>query len=492
MLAIAADRPAHPAVTTRSGSTSYRELADGALRVAAALTVQGLGLGDRIAILARNDLPYVELIYGADFVGAVVVGINCRLSPAEVADILDDCQPSLVFVADEYLPLLGSAAAGVLRVSLDRDYRTWCGTGDMTRFVPRVGYADSVVLMVYTSGTTGRSKGVRLTEANITAALAANRDVWFVGPEIRALALFPLFNISGSIFLLSILHVGGEVVIAENASGATILELLGARRITHALFVAAMIVALLDQPADDEIDLSSLRVLIYGAAPSSAAVIDRAMRRLPTCDFFQGYGMTETCGGIAMTPPHRYGEEIAPASVGRAIPSYEIRIVDPVRRTDLPVGVEGEIWARGPQNTIGYWNRAEETDRLLAADGWLRTGDVGVLDAAHNLYVVDRLKDMIISGGFNVYSLEVEQILVGHPDVGDAAVFGVPDERWGETVVAVVTLRPGATCVPADLSEFARARLAHFKCPRRIEILDELPRNAAGKILKRELRGRFS
>ncbi len=418
-----------------------------------------------------------------------MVGLNFRLSPREIADIIDDARPALVFVEDEYEQLLAEVAQLPPVVWLDRNYEAWRDAGDVDAFPVSENEADAVVLLSYTGGTTGRAKGVMLLERNVDANMRAMSKAWLMKPPMRCLAMLPLFHVSGTGLTFSPLHVGGEVVLLRDATPELILCELSTRAITHTALVPSMIAALLAHPASRSADLSSLRVLVYGAAPSADTTIGQAMGLMPACAFFHGYGLTETCGGIAIAPPHRFGDpDHKHGTVGQAIPTYQFRIVDPHTLQDVPTGGDGEVWVRGPQNTIGYWHRPEETARVLMPDGWLRTGDVGTLDEDGFLYLKDRLKDMIITGGENVYSVEVENVLTRHPSVLEAAVFGVPDERWGESVHAVVTLVPDGLATPEELIAFARERLAHYKCPKVVDIARELPTGGSGKVLKRQLR----
>src|SRR6266508_1654695 len=485
----ASERPGEPAVTTGDGTTTYAQLAENAKRAAAALRAAGVQRGDRVAILARNGLPYVELTFGASLAGAVLVGLNIRLSAPELADIIGDAAPVLVFVEDEWEHLLAQTPDVPTLVWLDREYKHWRSSGSDGFHVQR-GDPDAVVLQMYTGGTTGRAKGVMLLERNVVANVRAVSQVWLMDAATRTLSVLPLFHVSGTGFGYSTLYAGGELVLPREATPPLILREIAERRISHSALVPSMIAQLLIDPACGTTDLSSLRVLVYGAAPSAGTTIGEAMQLLPNCAFFHGYGLTETCGGIACSPPHYFGDEDdgKHGSVGQAIPTYDLKIVDRDTLEDLPPGKDGEVWARGPQNTIGYWNRPDETASLLMPDGWLRTGDIGVMDEDGYLYLKDRLKDMIITGGENVYSVEVENALVAHPSVLEAAVYGVPDERWGEAVWATVSLKPGHEATEAELIAFSRERLAHYKCPKVVEVVDDLPKSGSGKILKRELR----
>lgn len=486
--------PDAPAVTTDSGTTTYADLARDATQTAAALLASGVQPGDRIAVLARNCVEYIELTYAASIAGVTLVGLNFRLAPREIADIIDDSRPSLLFFEEELRPLLSETPDLPSTIRLtpgedSSDYGRWRALGTSDLAPSGENDADAVILQMYTAGTTGRSKGVMLLERNVDAMLAEMSRLWLMEPDMRCLAVLPLFHVSGTGIVFAPLYAGGEVVLPRDVSSSLILSEISQRRVTHSALVPSLISLVLADPASRTSDLSSLRVLVYGAAPSAGTTIEEAMELMPECLFFHGYGLTETCGGVAIAPPHKFGDhDDKKGTVGHAVANYEFRIVDPNTLQDVPAGQDGEVWARGPQNTSGYWNRPAETAQLLVGDGWVRTGDVGALDEDGFLYLRDRIKDMIISGGENVYSAEVENVLAQHPAVLEAAVYGVPDEKWGEVVKAAVTLREGYQMTASELIDFSRDRLAHFKCPKVVDIVDELPKSGSGKILKRELR----
>jgi long-chain acyl-CoA synthetase len=283
-------------------------------------------------------------------------------------------------------------------------------------------------------------------------------------------------------------------VLVRDVDPVALLRLIERHRVTHTFLVPAVVQMLADSPALSGADLSSLRRIAYGAAPMGETQLLTAIA-LFGCDFMGVYGMTETAGSVTALAPgdHDPGGPRAGLlrSVGRPVPWLEIRVVDPATGTDAPVGGVGEIWVRSGQNTVGYWGQPALTAEALVEGGWLRTGDAAYLDAEGYLYMHDRMKDMVVSGGENVYPAEVENVLYAHPEVLEAAVIGVPSERWGETVKAIVVRRPGATLDAAGLIAFARDRLAHYKCPTTVDFADELPRNASGKVLKKVLREPF-
>lgn len=497
LLERAASREAAPAITSVHESITFAALAHQVRCAAAALSRNGITPGARYAILSRNSSTILELIHASSLAGAVLVPLNFRLAPREIAEIVDDCGAELVFVEDEWLPLLDELdrPLRIVRVSeteQTNEYVAWRGDAPMPVESSEWSHhpsPDDVVLQMYTTGTTGRPKGVMLTETNLSAMATKVPQTFMFGEGDRYLALLPMFHISGGGTPVSVLAAGGQVVLSSGTSSAAILDDLATHAITHVNLVPSLISLLLADPATAAADLSALRVLMFGAAPSSDTTIAEAMALLPRCAFLHGYGLTECTGGVAYAEPHRHGDEDHwPGSVGTASPGCELRIVDPDTMRDVAPGTPGEVWVRSEQNTIGYWNRPEETARLFADGEWLRTGDIGVMNEQGVLHLKDRLKDMIISGGENVYSAEVENAVAAHPAVLEVAVYGIPDDKWGEVVKAAVTLRPGHAAEPAEIISFVRDRLAHYKCPKVVEILAELPKSGSGKILKRVLR----
>jgi long-chain acyl-CoA synthetase len=309
-----------------------------------------------------------------------------------------------------------------------------------------------------------------------------------------SLVAMPLFHIGGSGWALCAMSRGGRSVILRDVDPVVLLALLERERITEMFVVPAVLMLLLAAPTMGSTDFSSLRLIFYGASPISEAVLVRCMAAIG-CGFCQVYGMTETTGAITALAAADHDPD-GPRrgllrSAGKPHASVELRVVDPDSSLDAVLGEVGEIWTRSPYNMAGYWGKPEETAATLNEEGWLHTGDAGYMDAAGYLYLHDRMKDMIVSGGENIYPAEVENALLSHPDVADAAVIGVPDEKWGETVKALVVLAPGASLDPGAVIAHCRERLAHYKCPTSVEAIDALPRNPSGKILKRELRAPY-
>jgi len=350
---------------------------------------------------------------------------------------------------------------------------------------------DGVSMQLYTSGTTGLPKGVMLSNRNLATAIGEAGHTFLIDETVVSLVAMPLFHIGGSGWALCSMSRGGRAVIMRDVDPKELLRLVEDHRISEMFVVPAVLMLLLATPGIDTVDLSSLRTVFYGASPISEDVLVKCMS-LFGCAFVQVYGMTETTGAITALAAADHDPD-GPRrhllrSAGRPHPGVELRIVDPERGEDVDVGMVGELLTRSPYNMAGYWRKADETAATVGDDGWLRTGDAGYLDAEGYLFLHDRIKDMVVSGGENIYPAEVENALLAHPAVDDAAVIGVPDDRWGETVKALVVAASGATVSADELIAFCRERLAHYKCPTSVDVVDSLPRNPSGKLLKRQIR----
>ena len=346
------------------------------------------------------------------------------------------------------------------------------------------------VLQLYTSGTTGLPKGVRLTHGNYAAFLGLRHmvDGFDYTSDDTVLILMPMFHVAGTNISFAGLAAGGRILLQADFNPAQVLAAIPAERVAHAFLAPVMINALLQTPGVESTDFSSMKTVSYGASPISEAVLAAATARFG-CGFIQFYGMTETTGaGTTLAPAEHRGALMR--SCGRPWPTLEARIADEDGAT-LGAGEIGEIELRGPIIMAGYWNRPEATAETIRPDGWLRTGDAGFMDEDGFFFVHDRVKDMIVSGGENVYPAEVENAILGCPGVADAAVIGVPDERWGEAVKAIIVAAPGPRPDPADIIAWARQRIAGFKAPKTIDFIDALPRNPSGKVLRRELRAPY-
>ncbi|MGA8726398.1 MAG: long-chain-fatty-acid--CoA ligase [Acidimicrobiales bacterium] len=496
----AAATPDAPMLTTGDVTLSWDEVYGRARKVSRALAGEGVGPGDRVGFLDRNGSDYFEVFFGCALLGAVSVAVNWRLAPGEMAAIVEDAGAALIFFGAEYagaakemVPLVSSVRAWVPLEGF-ADWRDAGNSGEAEDpgFEPQ---PEDVVTQLYTSGTTGLPKGVMLSASNFSTILEVADQVFDIAPDTVSLVAMPLFHIGGTGWAISGMSHGGHSVIVRDLDPLTVLRAIERHRMTEAFLVPAVLMMLLASPDLATTDVSSLRTIFYGASPISEDVLVRSMSALG-CDFAQVYGLTETTGAITRLMPADHDPAGPRAhllrSAGRPFDHVQLRIVDATTGEELPAGEVGEVWTRSDQNMLGYWQKPEETGSVLSAEGWFRTGDAGWLDEDGYLFLHDRIKDMIVSGGENIYPAEVENALLAHPDVADAAVIGVPDERWGETVKAIVVAAPGATidriALAADVTAATRDRLAHYKCPTSIDFVDALPRNPSGKVLKRELR----
>lgn len=459
--------------------------------------------GDRVAIVSDNRVEVVVAMYAVPLAGAVAMFANTRLVPAEIASLMADVRPVLVVGSAAQVDRLDGVLPGVASVREVHRFEElpfpFCSAEKTVhghfRRTERAVDERETAWIIHTSGTTGRPKGARLTHRSLLAGVLATALSRPVGPDDVYLFPFPLFHVAS--YNVVHLHLRGRpVVLVPRFDAEAVMASVERHRVTTMSLAPTMIAMLLDHPARESFDLSSLRHVFYGASAIPADVLRRGLAEL-RCGFGQGYGMTELSGNLAFldAEDHRRAVGDAPhllASAGRVGPLGSIRLVrDDLgpdgALVDVAPGEPGEIVVRGDQVIAGYWERPDD-DATAFVDGWFRTGDVGRLDDDGYLYVVDRRKDIIVSGGENVASLEVEDVLCGHPAVAAAAVVGVPDERWGERVTAVVVARPGSAIDGHELVAWCEGRLAGFKRPRYALVVDELPTNASGKVLKAEVR----
>lgn len=491
-----AERPGAPALSFEGTTWSFAELHTRSSRTANALLAEGIQAGDRVAVLAKNRAEFFELIFACSQIGAILVGLNWRLAPAEIAAIIEDSTPSLLIVAPEEAGLLTDAArvvVGLNRVlTFGAGYEAWQGAA-AAHDAGYVGAPDEVILILYTSGTTGLPKGVMLTNEGMsyTRRLA---DSWGMSPKSVNLVAMPMFHIGGCGYGSSTMLAGGHTVLMREVNPAKAIELIVQYRVTHTFFVPTVVQSILAVPGVESADLSSLELLMYGASPIGDVLLRRALGVLK-CNFMQAYGMTEASGTVVVLNPEDHETDGPRAallrSCGRAMSWVELRIIDPATLTDAETGKVGEIWLRTRMLMKGYWEKPEATREAITEDGWFRTGDAAFLDAEGYVYLFDRFKDMIVSGGENIYPAEIENVLNAHPAVREVGVVGAPHERWIETPIAFVVLKPGISVDSRELIAFTRERLAHYKCPTSVRFVEALPRNASGKLLKREMRRQF-
>ncbi|MDY7103049.1 MAG: long-chain-fatty-acid--CoA ligase [Actinomycetota bacterium] len=479
---------------------TWTEHADRVARLAAALAGLGVADGNRVAALGLNSDRYVEWFYAVSWAGGVVVPINIRLAPPEMVHWIEDSGATILFVDDTFVPVVPTLLerTGTTHVVYLGDGETpdgMVGFEDLiagaTPIEPRDRGGDELAGLFYTGGTTGRSKGVMLSHGNLMSnALQIMPGLRF-RPDTRYLHAAPMFHLANGAGMYATALIGATHVIVPMFTPDGVLDAIEQQRVTATVLVPTMIAALTQAPGVTDRDLSSWEQLMYGGSPISEAVLEAITKLVPTLNLQQAYGQTEAAPALTMLSweRHVFSGPLAGKirSAGQAVPGVEVEILD---ESDQPVerGVVGQICARGDNVMLGYLNRPEETAAALA-NGWLHTGDGGYMDDDGFVFVVDRIKDMIITGGENVYSAEVENALAAHPAILECAVFGIPHHRWGEQVHAVVRTAPDTGLTEQAVIDHCHELIAGFKCPRSVKVVaDELPKSGAGKILKRDLR----
>ena len=477
---------------------TFAELDRCSNRVANGLLTSGCRPGDRVVYLGANSPEFLQVAFGAMKSGAVFTPLNTRLSVNEISEIVADAEPRVV-VIDEASAGLGAAvraAVGPAATILSRaggpvdGFVAWReSSGDTDPH--RDARPEDTVLIMFSSGTTGRPKGVMLSSRNLACGLYLMNQLVEMDERSVCSAPVPYFHVSGlGLALVSILN-GARLLLERPGSVEGLLAYLVENRVSHANVVPTILQALLDLPAAADADFSAFSYVLYGAAPMPVPLLERATARIG-CKFLQSYGLTESTGGFTLLSPvdHVAGSDRPELlrSVGRIVPGTQVRIVDPTTLQDVPVGAHGEVLVAGPRVMNGYWRQPEETREAILDGGWLRTGDGGSFDAQGYLYLHDRIKDMIVSGGENVYPAEVERALSAHPGVAECAVLAVPSPRWGESPWAYVVGRDETSLTDQELIAWARDRLAHYKCPVGITFVTQLPRTATGKLQRARLR----
>jgi len=486
--------PDHPATVFGGETTTYRRLADRVAALAGGMQDRGIGPGSVVAVLSYNCPEFLEAIFAANHLGAIAMPINWRLAAAEVRYILEHaearaivCDADLVALADE---AIGPMASPPLRACVaDPAPQGWTSLAELRASATRpdraVAAPDDIHRLMYTSGTTGRPKGVMLTHANLAwKNLAHISELGFSRADL-GLACGPLYHVGAlDLTTTSLLAVGATTIIHRAFVAADVVDEIERSRVSVVWLAPAMVNAIMGLPDIEQRDLSSIRLIINGGEKMPIPLIERIKRTFPAAWLADAYGLTETVSGDTFLDPDSTLTKLG--SVGRPCPYLDLDLWDGDGRSVAP-GERGEIVLRGPKVFPGYWKDPEATATAFAG-GWFHTGDIGVRDEDGYLFIVDRLKDMIVSGGENIAGSEVERVLYEHAAVLEVAVVGRPDERWGEVPVAFVALRPDALATAEELVDHCRAQLARFKVPTAITFIDALPRNPSGKVLKRELR----
>ncbi|MFJ9543772.1 class I adenylate-forming enzyme family protein [Streptomyces sp. NPDC101225] len=489
----AARAPEAPCLTYGATTRGWREVYERSCRVAHGLTGFGHPVGERALYLGRNRPEFFEILFGASMAGWVSVAANWRLAPPELLFVLNNARPRTLFVSSEVLEKLESirdeltSVESVVVIGGECDeYEKWLSCRP-SQEPPAVTADADPAFMMYTSGTTGVPKAALFTGRALYATFGG-ADVMGMTRNSVVLAVLPLFHAAGLNTALAALAAGAHCVLAEDTSPRSILELAERHRVTTTMVVPALLKAI-EAEDTDRYDLSALDTIGYAGSPIDPELLRTCLRRFGS-KFVQLYGMTETIGITALPPEDHDMADVGegPLSAGRPLPDVTVRVVDPVTWEDVAEGVVGEVWAKTPTAMCRYWEAPEETAHVLTADGFVRTGDAGFLRDG-NLYLRDRLKDVIITGGENVYPAEVEGILAAHPGIADVAVVGTPSERWGETVRALVVRTVSCPSLGKDeVISYAKEHLAGYKCPTVVEFVAELPRNASGKVLRHKLR----
>ena len=486
--------PNKPLAAFEGVAVTYQEMLDWSATLAGGLDARGVGPGDVVGLVSYNNIEFLATIFAANYLGAVAMPINWRLAAPELRFILEHAQARALVCDEACLALANEATKelenNLVRVAISPDASAgWerfadLGTGAARPARAHVG-GDDLHRLMYTSGTTGRPKGVMITHANLAWKNYAHiTEFGFTGADI-GLACGPLYHVGAlDLVTTTMIAVGATTVVHRVFDAARVVDEIERSRVTAVWTAPAMVRAILDVPGIEQRDLSSVRVLIAGGEKMPIPFIERLRRVFPSAWFADAYGLTETVSGDTFLDRESTVSKLG--SVGRPCQYLELDIWDE-HHTSMPAGERGEVVLRGPKVFKGYWRDPDATNAAFAG-GWFHTGDIGVRDEDGYLFIVDRLKDMIVSGGENIAGSEVERVLYEHESVVEAAVVGRPDERWGEVPVAYGVVRVGAPTTPEDLIAHCRQQLARFKVPKDGVFVDELPRNPSGKVLKRELR----
>jgi acyl-CoA synthetase (AMP-forming)/AMP-acid ligase II len=484
--------PHRNALAYQDQQWTFAQLSDRVRRAAGGLRALG-EVGKRFAVLDKNHPATVELTLAAAQAGSTAVVVNWRLATEEIAYILNDSGAHVLFVGVDLLPQVEKLRG---TVSLERvivfdseqdGYEPWLASSAPLA-TPVTPKSDDTFLLLYTSGTTGFPKGAMLTHRSVLSHTQTHLKLFSFSDRSVSLVPMPLFHVGGICWALLSLHAGTVSVITRDPTPAPLLAEIAKHKVTHTFIVPAILHGLTMLPDLSATD--SLVTCVYGAAPVPLPVLEKCLARMK-CDFYQVYGMTELAGVFCALDPVAHRDGAHPerlSSAGKMTPGNVLRVVEPTTLEDVERGTVGEFWVKSDQLMKGYWGKDEATRETITADGWMRTGDAGFVDNEGFVYVQDRVKDMVITGGENVYPAEIERVLVQHPAVSEVAVFGIPHEKWGESVRAAVALKPGQAATAEELIAYCKQHLASYKCPTSVEFLAALPRNPTGKVLKRMLR----
>lgn len=487
----AADRPDAIAQDFEGRTTTWRELEEVTRRMAALFASLGIAKGDRIAWIGKNEDVYFQLFFAAGRIGVVMTPVGWRLAPAEMEYIVADTEAKAIFAGAGFEAVARQLGEKLgRRVMASDEVRAAIANTAPVEIEPAL--PDDAALQLYTSGTTGNPKGAVLSQRNLFGlrkpAMEAGLPWASYDDDEAILVCMPVAHIGGTGLGLTALGGGARAIIQAEFEPGRALDAI-AQGVTRFFIVPAALQMAIQHPKARDTDFSRLKYVMYGAAPIPLELLREAVKTVPNAGFMQCYGMTETTGTVVVLPPDDHDLAGSPRmrAAGKASPGVEIRIVGPDGE-ELPRGEVGEIVTRSTANMLHYWKLPEATESTKSEDGWVRTGDAASMDEDGYIYIQDRIKDMIISGGENVYPAEVESAIYGHPDVAEVAVIGVPDAKWGEAVKACVVAKPGHTVDPDSVVAWARERIAAFKAPKSVDVIEAMPRNPTGKLLRRALR----
>ncbi|ARD47951.1 long-chain-fatty-acid--CoA ligase [Sporosarcina sp. P33] len=498
--------PERLAILDEGYSCTYGELANRTAQLKEALKGLGVTKGDKVGIFLLNTFRYVELIYAITAIGAIAVPLNTRLSRRELAYIVGDSEMSVLFFHPEYLehiPALEQAAKNQLKSIIVSDDET-SGYASYEELIADESASeltydeineDDIACIFYTGGTTGPATGVMLSHRNQVSNYYHTTTKFNYNEWTNYLHAAPMFHLADCGKTIGVTWGGGTHSFLKTFTVKGFLEAVQTYRPTVISLVPTMINMVMNDPDFTQYDVSSIQKINYGSSAMSPDLIKKVRAAFPGVAFYQSYGMTEASPVLTILEPedHVVSEDAKAqrrlSSVGKGIPGVEVRVVDD-EGADVAVGEIGEVIARGPNIMKGYWNAPEKTANTIK-DGWYHSGDMAMMDEDHYVYIVDRKKDMIITGGENVYSIEVENVLSSHPAVLEAAVIGIPDSKWGEAIKAVVVVRDTHELTEAEMIEYSKPLLANYKVPKSVDFMEALPKNGAGKILKRELREKY-
>jgi acyl-CoA synthetase (AMP-forming)/AMP-acid ligase II len=495
--------PDAPAITFEGRTHTWREYHQRCARLAGALKALGVRAGDRVAIISHNSDYFCEVFYGPAMIGAIYAGINCRWALPEMIACVEDCTPK-VLIADksfvEEARAMSAACPGIDTLiyadsgETPEGFLNYDVLLDSAEPAEDEGYGgDHLAALYFTGGTTGRSKGVMLSHENLYINCLGSIPFMPRSQSQCFVQASPIFHVAAGARHYTSTMNAAHVVYTRSFNALEMLQLLQNHRATACSIVPTMLNFMINEPTFGDYDLESLLQISYGASPMPEALLLKAIEFMPQVEFHQGYGMSETSPILTVLTgeDHKFaqGKPSKLTSVGRPVNYCQVRVVDP-QGQDLAEGEVGEIVARGPNVMQGYWGLPELTAEVIK-DGWYHTGDGGFFDEDGYLYLVDRVKDMIVSGGENVYSAEVESAIYRHPAILQCAVIGIPNDTWGEAVHTIITLKQGQTCTEAELIDFCRQNIAGYKCPRSVDVMDSLPMSGANKVLKRELRDAY-